>query len=117
MRRAFLAVAVSAVMLLTASAAFAVQSTVTIRYNTATENFHGRVRSSNEECTANRVVRVFRKTANGPSLQGRVRTNANGRWRFHAMDAQGRYFAVAPRYDAMGDAVCQKDRTPTIDVM
>ena len=118
MRRWLLAVAVGALMLVATTAAFAaVPSTLTIRYNTSTENFHGKVRSADAECVANRRVKVFRRTASGPSLQGRARTNNNGRWVFHAMDAHGGYFAAAPRHEAMGDTVCRKDRSPTLDVM
>ena len=118
MQRRLLALILGATLLMAANAASAaVPSTLTIRYNTSTENLHGKVRSSDTECVVNRRVKVFRKTASGPSFQGRVRTNGNGRWVFHAMDAHGRYFAVAPRYEAMGDTVCRRDRSPTLDVM
>jgi hypothetical protein len=118
MRRRLVAVVVGAVLLVSADAALAaVPSELTIRWNATAENFNGRVRSSNDECKAHRVVKVYRRTPSGASLQGRVMTNARGRWRFHAMDAHGRFFGVTPRYEAMGDTVCRRDRSRTIDVM
>ena len=118
MRRPLLAVVLGAILLVGANTALAaVPSELTIRWNAATENFGGRVRSSNDECLAHRVVKVYKRTASGASLQGMVMTNAEGRWKFHAMEAHGRYFGVTPRYEAMGDTVCGRDRSRTIDVM
>jgi hypothetical protein len=118
MRKRLLAVAVGAVVLLGApGAGAAIPSTLTIHHNPATENLYGKVRSSNDECRVGRDVKIFRKTASGRSLQGQVTTNENGRWKFHAMAAHGRFFAVTERYDAMGAGVCGKDRSPVVDVM
>jgi uncharacterized membrane protein len=52
LRRAILAVAVAAAFMLPMHAAWAVGGSVTARFNPDTENLHGRVRSSNDECSA-----------------------------------------------------------------
>src|SRR5262245_34914133 len=117
MRRWVIMVTVVATIGLGAGAASAaVGSTVSIRYNTTTERFHGAVSSSNGECEAGRLVKVFKKTADGRALQGKARTSAKGAWRLTVMHAHGHYFAVAPKAKAM-HTTCARDRSKTVDVM
>jgi hypothetical protein len=93
-----------------------VASRVSIAYHSDAENFTGRVRSGERECRVRRTVKVFRKTANGRSLQGRDKTNRRGRYRVHVMAANGRFFAVATRHEGMNNLVCERDRSRTIRV-
>jgi hypothetical protein len=80
----------------------AVPSTISIRFNHDTESFHGVVRSSDAECQAGRVVKVYQETATGPALQGRVMTNADGVWKIEVMHAGGHYFALATDHRSRG---------------
>jgi len=118
MRRKALTITAAAVMALglaqTASAA--VKSHVSIRWNQKTERFHGKVTASNAECVAGRTVKLFKKTANGRSLEGRVLSNSKGRWRIEVMHAHGHYFAVTPKHKVM-HTECGRARSKTIDVM
>jgi hypothetical protein len=91
-------------------------SRVSIAYQSNAEDFTGRVRSGERECRVRRTVKVFRKTANGRSLQGKDKTNSRGRYRVHVMAADGRYFAVATRHEGMNNLVCERDRSQTIRV-
>ena len=111
-------VLVGATMLLTgAQVAFAgVSSNITIHYNADTEMFHGKVTASDAECRAARVVKLFKETANGRSLEGRTTSNANGGWRIELMHAEGHYFAVAPKHEGM-HATCDRAVSETVDVM
>jgi hypothetical protein len=93
-----------------------VSSQISIAYNHDTEKFHGKVTSSNAECQAGRTVKLFRRTADGRSLEGRTRTGAQGRWRIEVMHAHGHYFAVTPEEMIM-HTTCGRDRSRTIDVM
>jgi uncharacterized membrane protein len=98
------------------SASAAVATTVSIRYNAAKELFHGTVSASEADCVSGRLVKLYEATADGPSLQGKDRTNDEGVWKIDVMHPSGHYFAVAPRYEAM-HTTCAKDRSKTIDVM
>ena len=116
-KRAIVLIVGTCVALASANAAFAaVPSTISIGYNPTTEHFHGVVRSSDAECTAGRKVKVFKRTASGPALQGRVTSNAHGGWRLEVMHAEGHYFAVAPEQKAM-HVRCERARSRTVDVM
>jgi len=118
MRGRMVALITLAVMALGTSAAFAtVNTTITARYNTDTGYFHGQVDSPNAECVGGRRVKVFKKTASGLELQGRTRANDTGRWRLDVMEASGMYVAVAPVYETMGGATCEKARSKIVDVM
>jgi hypothetical protein len=118
MRRTVLAVVLTATMGMfgTQVASAAATSHITIRWNATTERFHGKVTSTNEECIAGRTVKLFKKTADGPVLQGKTQTNANGGWRIELMHAHGHYFARTPTQKVM-HVTCGGDRSPTIDVM
>jgi hypothetical protein len=122
MRRRTLAVIAGTVLALASvSTSFAaapnrVSSRISIGYNHSTELFHGKVRSSNAECRAERTVKVFQETANGPALQGRVMTNADGRWKLEVMHAEGHYFAVAPKHKPM-HGQCGRAKSRIVDVM
>lgn len=113
-----LVVALAAVISLLAlpGARAGVESRVSINYNAETEDFTGRVRSENAECRANRTVKIFKKTADGRSLQGKDQTNSEGRYVVHVMAANGRYFAVVKRYEGMDNLVCERDRSRTIRI-
>ncbi|MGZ5212450.1 MAG: hypothetical protein ACXWEJ_01285 [Actinomycetota bacterium] len=117
MRARLLVVAATAIMSLAMmQAAWAVGGTVTIRFNHDTENFHGKVRSSEAECRIHRVVKVFSITADGRELQGKTRANDAGGWQIHLMEAHGNYIAIAPRYEAM-HATCDRVVSSMLDVM
>lgn len=118
MRERFVALVTLAVMVLGMSAALAaVNTTITARYNAETERFTGVVDANDAECVANRRVKVFKKTADGLELQGRTRANSEGRWRLDVMEASGQYVAVAPVYETMAGATCEKARSGVVDVM
>jgi hypothetical protein len=107
-----------AVSLLTVGVAKAqmVESRVSIRYDTDSEKFKGRVSSDEAECREGRTVKIFKKTADGRSLQGKDKTNSRGRYSVEVMHADGRYFALVKKYEGMDDLVCEKDRSQTIRV-
>jgi len=118
MRKRALGVVAGTIMTLAvASAAFAaVPSHISIGFNHSTEFFHGAVTSSNTECQAHRTVKVFKETANGPSLQGSVMSDSNGRWKIEVMHAHGHYFAMTPKQTVMSTD-CGKAKSQSIDVM
>jgi hypothetical protein len=91
-------------------------SRVSIRYNTDSEHFKGRVSSDEAECRAGRTIKIFKKTRDGRSLQGKDKTNSKGRYSVAVMHANGRYFAVARKYEGMNNLVCKKGRSKTIRV-
>ena len=116
-RRAIVLIGGLVIVLAMVTAAFAaVPGTISIGFNHDTEVFHGVVRCTNAECEAGRPVKVFRETANGPALQGRVMTNANGAWRIEVMHAGGHYFALAPAVKVM-HTHCGRAKSRTMDVM
>jgi len=118
MRKLMLAgVLAAAIGLVGASqASAAVASKVSITWNATAERFHGKVTSSNAECVPDRTVKLFKVTADGPVLQGKTHTGAEGRWHIELMHAHGHYFARTPMQTVMG-VVCGGDRSSTIDVM
>lgn len=117
MRRRVMVVLAAAIMSLAiAQAAWAVGGTVTIKYNTDTEAFHGKVQSPNSECRVGRVVKVFKVTADGRQLQGKMRTSDSGTWKVPLMHAHGTYVAVAPTFQGM-HATCDRIASDTFDVM
>jgi hypothetical protein len=99
-----------------AAAPSGVPSRISIGYNTSTEFFHGKVRSSEAECRAERAVKAYQETANGPALQGRVTTNSDGGWKIEVMHAEGHYWAVAPEHKAMHGR-CGRAKSRIVDVM
>jgi hypothetical protein len=116
-KRAIVLIVGACIALASANAAFAaVPSTISIGYNQTMEHFHGVVRSSDAECTAGRKVKVYKQTASGPALQGRVTTNAHGGWKIEVMHAEGHYFAVAPEQKAM-HVRCGRAKSRIVDVM
>jgi hypothetical protein len=117
-RRALMVVVAAALLCLAATqTAFAgVAGTVSIGYNTTTESFHGKVASSNTECVAHRAVKVFKETASGPQLQGRVMSDDHGGWKLEVMHAHGHYYAVAVKQTIM-TTDCARAKSRTVDVM
>lgn len=118
MRRAALVLIAGAIMAAMGStAAFAaVPSTVSVGYNHTTERFHGVVGSSDAECQAGRTVKVFKQGTNGPELQGRVMSGADGHWKIEVMHASGHYFAKIPAQKVM-HTHCGGAKSRTVDVM
>jgi hypothetical protein len=117
MRRTAVVVLATVIMSLgIAQAAWAVGGSVTIRFNQATEVFHGKVESPNAECRVGRVVKLFKVTADGREAQGKVRTNDAGKWKLELMHAEGNYIAIAPKFEAM-HATCDRLASSTLDVM
>ena len=98
------------------SALAGVAGTISIGYNHTTENFHGKVGSSNTECVAHRTVKVFKETSSGPQLQGRAMSDDQGAWKIEVMHAHGHYFAVAVNQTIMGTS-CARAKSRTVDVM
>lgn len=95
----------------------AVPSTISIRFNHDTEHFKGKLSSSDAECEAGRIVKLYEKTANGRTLQGKTTSKANGNWNIELMQAEGLYFAVTPKYKAMQGTTCGRAVSPDEDVM
>lgn len=118
MRRTVLVLALGALLAIAGStAAFAaVPTTLTAKYTASTEFFHGSVKSTNAECRAGRVVKIYKQKPGTDSLQGKTMSKANGTWRIEVMHAHGRYYAVAPKHKGM-HATCAADRSPIVDVM
>lgn len=109
-RLSVLLVAILAVALLPASAAGASYSTKVI-VSLKTPAFHGKLKSSQSACTANRAVKLFRKKA-GPDKQlGTDRSNANGKWSIPIKLKPGSYYAKAP---AKGSCKSAKSKVLTI---
>jgi hypothetical protein len=94
----------------------AVAGHISAAYNQDTERFHGRVTSSDSECEAGRIVKLFKKTADGRDLQGKTMTNARGRWSIEVMHASGHFFAVAPEQKIM-HVRCARIVSKLVDVM
>ncbi len=88
-RKALVAVATVIMSLGIMQAAWAVGGTVTIRFNHDTEVFHGKVESPNMECRVGRAVKLYKVTADGRQLQGKVRTSDSGSWKIELMHAHG----------------------------
>ena len=117
MRKALIVLALVSTMLVGTTAAFAAIATdLSVRYNATTERFHGKVGSSDSDCEAGRTVKVFKKTANGPVLQGKTMSTGTGAWRVTVMHASGHYFARTPQHQGM-HGVCEAARSKTVDVM
>lgn len=91
-------------------------SEVSIRYQSDTERFKGKVNSDESECRSGRKVKVYKRTADGRSLQGKDKTNSKGGYAIEVMHANGRYFAVAKKYEGMNDLVCETGVSDTIRV-
>lgn len=118
MRRTMVVLVVAATLTLAGAgvAAAAASSTVSIGYNTMSMDFHGKVHSSNSECEAGRIVKVFKQTSSGRVLEGRTLTTSSGAWKVDVMHPHGHYFALAPTQKLM-HTTCDGDRSRTIDVM
>ncbi len=116
MRKVVVAIAFGAVFLLSTQAAWAVGGSVSAKFNADAENLHGKVRSSESECSADRTVKVFLVTEDERELQGKTQANDDGNWKLHLMDAHGIYVAIAPQYEAMHDT-CDRLASSTVDVM
>lgn len=99
-----------------APAQAAVAGNVSITWSAMHENFHGKVMSSSHDCVAHRTVKVFKKTANGPTLVGKTSSTKTGSWKVDLMAHSGKYFAVAPAQKIM-TTHCAKARSTTVDVM
>jgi hypothetical protein len=83
--------------------------------------FHGKVRSPNEACAQNRVVKLFKKKRNGGRrLLGKTHTNGKGKWKV-VVDplSSGVYRAVVKRRSE-GTAgtifVCLRDSSKRVAV-
>ncbi|MGZ8578460.1 MAG: hypothetical protein ACXWWX_02890 [Actinomycetota bacterium] len=117
MRARVLAVVVmAAISLGMTQAAWAVGGTLTIRFNHDTEVLHGKVESPNMECRIGRAVKLYKVTADGRQLQGKIRTSDSGSWKIELMHAQGNYIAIAPKFEGM-HATCDRLVSSTLDVM
>ena len=114
--RAVAVVVMAAISLGMTQAAWAAGGTVTIRFNHDTEVFHGKVMSPNMECRIGRAVKLYKVTADGRQLQGKIRTSDTGHWKIELMHAHGNYIAVAPKFEGM-HATCDRLVSSTLDVM
>ena len=118
MRRTAVVVVMGAIMTLVGmqSAFAAVASQISVAYNADTELFHGRVSSADAECQAGRTVKVFKETADGRALEGRVMSKPDGHWKIEVMHAHGHYFAVTPKEKIM-HTICDRAKSRVVDVM
>jgi hypothetical protein len=98
------------------AASAAVAGQISIAYNTSTENFHGKVTSSNSECVAHRTVKLFKETASGRVLEGKTTSSGSGGWHVEVMNPHGKYFGLIPAQTEM-TTHCAKARSKTLDVM
>jgi len=96
-------------------------SRVTIRHRFSPHVFKGRVSSGPARCERGRTVVVKEVRAGRDAVEGRDRTNREGRWREpHDRFGAGRYYAKVLRKrftNRFGDTIiCRADRSDTIRV-
>ncbi len=81
--------------------------------------FHGKVSSSRDECSAKRVVYLFR-VKNGPDkLLGTDETNGQGQWKILQDQftlKPGVYYAKAPKLNLESGATCLPDKSDNVIV-
>ena len=117
MQRRVMVVLAAVIMSLTiAQTAWAAGGAVSIKYNADTEVFHGKVQSPDNECRVGRVVKIYKVTADGRQLQGKMRSTDTGAWKVPLMHAHGTYIAIAPTFEGM-HATCDRIASDTLDVM
>jgi hypothetical protein len=73
------------------------QSTVTIHFRAAHDEFEGKVKSQRFGCEVNRRVAVLRKRPGADATIGADFTNADGEWGLHRSPRPGTYYARALR--------------------
>ena len=79
---AILALAISSLAVTAAPATNTVEINSRIVMRHSFPAFHGKVKSSNEACVENRVVKLFKKRRNGGRrLLGTTHTNSAGKWK------------------------------------
>lgn len=111
---AVLALVVSGLAVATAPARNTVEIKSRIIMRTSFPAFHGKVKSPNDACVQNRVVKLFKKRRNGGRrLLGKTHTNNDGKWKVIVDPlSSGAYRAVVKRR-AEGTAgtvfVCLRD--------
>ena len=111
---AVLALAVSALAVTAAPATNTVEinSSVIMRQNFPA--FHGKVKSSNEACVQNRLVKLFKKRRNGGrGLLGKTHTNSDGKWKVIVDPLKSGVYRAVVKRRAEGTAgttfVCLRD--------
>lgn len=92
----------------------AYKTTVSIDY--VDGHFKGKLSSGSGECEVHRVVKIFKRTADGKVLVGKDTTNDRGRYNVDLMTAKGKHFARAVRTEPMADTICRRADSKTITV-
>lgn len=110
-RLSVLLAAILAVALLPAASAAGASYSTKVIVSLKTPAFHGKLKSSQSACTANRAVKLFRKKAGPDKLLGSDRSNANGKWSIPIKLKPGSYYAKAP---AKGSCKSAKSKVLTI---
>ncbi len=90
-----------------------VETLLSIRYDSASTSFKGRVTAS-EGCSARRKVVV--KSSADKSVVGRATSGRSGGWSLAASPRPGRYFAATPRKELSGGVSCSKARSDEVRV-
>jgi hypothetical protein len=111
---AILALVIAGLAITAAPAANTVEINSRIVMRQSFPAFHGKVKSSNEACVQNRVVKLFKKRRNGGRrLLGRTHTNGAGKWKVIVDPlSSGVYRSVVKRREegAAGTIfVCRRD--------
>lgn len=75
----------------------AVRSSVSIRYDSDTASFRGRVRSPRPRCERGRKVTLKKERAGTDRALAATTTNRRGRWRIARADPKGSFYARAAR--------------------
>lgn len=118
---AVLALSVSGLAVTAAPATNTVEIKSRILMRSSFPAFHGKVKSPNEACVQNRVVKLFKKRRNGGRrLLGKTHTNGDGKWKVIVDPlSSGVYRAVVKRREegAAGTIfVCLRDSSKRIVV-
>jgi hypothetical protein len=110
---ALLAVVAIAVATLSASPAAGASYSTKVVVSLKTPAFHGSLKSNRGSCTANRMVKLFRKKAGADTLLGTDASNAGGKWSIPIGKRliPGSYYAKAP---AKGSCRSGKSKVLTI---
>jgi len=107
-----LAVSVSAVAVAPATNTVSIDSRILMRQSFPA--FHGKVKSPNEACVENRVVKLFKKKRNGGRrLLGKTHTNGKGKWKVIVDPLKSGVYRAVVKRRAEGTAgtifVCLRD--------
>jgi hypothetical protein len=111
---AVLALAISGLAVTAAPATNTVKINSRIIMRQTFPAFHGKVKSSNEACVQDRVVKLFKKRRNGGRrLLGKTDTNGAGKWKVIVDPLKSGVYRAVVKRRAEGTAgtifVCRRD--------